>query len=60
MLYNNAAMSDFGQGYWECREVGGTHTRDAGEEDKDLSLHTLRVLARFLLPELQTKPKQRI
>ena len=28
-------MSNLGQGYWECRRVGDTHTRDTtGEKDK--------------------------
>ena len=41
MLYNNAARSNLGQGYWESRRVGGTHTRDTGGKDrKNLSLHT--------------------
>jgi len=31
MLYNNAAVSNLGQGYWECLRVGGTHTRDRGK-----------------------------
>jgi len=33
-------MSNLGQGYWECRRVEGTHTRDKGGKDKSLSLHT--------------------
>ena len=33
MLYNNAARSNLGQGYWESRRVGGTHTRDTGGKD---------------------------
>ena len=33
-------MSNMGQGYWECRRVEGTHTRDKREKDKILSLHT--------------------
>ena len=33
-------MSILGLGYWECRRVGGTHTRDTREKDKNLSLHT--------------------
>ena len=34
MSFNNAAMSNLGQGYWECRGMGGTHTRDTGVKDK--------------------------
>jgi hypothetical protein len=30
-------MSNLGQGYWECRRVGGTHTRDTGEKMKKYS-----------------------
>jgi hypothetical protein len=26
------AMSNLGQGYWECRRMGGTHTRDTGKK----------------------------
>jgi len=33
-------MSNLGQGYWERRQVGGTHTRDTGEKDKKKLLHT--------------------
>ena len=40
MLYNNAVMSSLGQGYWERWRVGGTHTRDTGEKEKNLSLHS--------------------
>jgi hypothetical protein len=33
-------MSNLGQGYWECRRVGGTQTRDKGEKErKHMSLH---------------------
>jgi len=32
-------MSNSGQGYWECRRVGGTHTRDTGGKDGNLSPH---------------------
>jgi len=35
MLYSNAAMSNLGQGYWECRRVEGTHTRDKVEKDSN-------------------------
>jgi len=34
-LYNNAAMPTLGQGYWDCRRVGGTHTRDNGGKDNN-------------------------
>ena len=27
-------MSSLGQGYWECRRVEGTHTRDKGGKDR--------------------------
>jgi len=27
-------MLNSGQGYWECRRMGGTHTRDTGEKEK--------------------------
>jgi len=47
----NNARSNLGQGYWECRQVGGTHTRDTGEK------YLLRGLARFLLSELRIKTK---
>jgi len=40
MLHNNAARSNLGQGYWESWWVGGTHTRDTGEKDINLSLYT--------------------
>ena len=33
-------MSNLGQGYWERRRVGGTHTRDTGEKERNLSLLT--------------------
>jgi len=33
-------MSNLGQGYWERWRVGGTHTRDTGEKEKKMSLHT--------------------
>ena len=33
-------MSSLGQGYWERWRVGGTHTRDTGEKEKNLSLLT--------------------
>jgi hypothetical protein len=33
-------MSNLGQGYWGCREVGGTHTRDIGEKDKKICRST--------------------
>ena len=36
MLYNDAAMSSLGQGYWECQRVEGTHTRDKGEKDRKI------------------------
>jgi hypothetical protein len=39
MIYSIAAMSNLGQGYWECQRVEGTHTRDKGEKEKILSLH---------------------
>ena len=29
-------MSSLGQGYWERRRVGGTHTRDTGEKDRKI------------------------
>ena len=29
-------MSILGQGYWECRQVGGTHTRDTGGKDRNI------------------------
>ena len=52
MLYNNAAMSDLGQGYWTCREVGGTHTKDTGEKDKSsVAPYLPRNSARFWSPE---------
>ena len=44
-------MLDLGQGYWECRRVEGTHTRDTGEKDKILSLHTC--FASAPLPNLE-------
>jgi hypothetical protein len=40
ILYSNAVMSILGQGYWERRRVGGTHTRDTGEKERNLSLLT--------------------
>jgi hypothetical protein len=56
MSYYNAAMSSLGQGYWECRRVGG---RDTGKKENNLSLHTCyEVQPGFcLLPELRTKTK---
>ena len=33
-------MSNLGQGYWERRQVEGTHTRDTGGTEKHLLLHT--------------------
>ena len=39
MLCNNAAMSDFGQGYWERQRVEGHR-----EKDKNLSLHSCMLL----------------
>ena len=49
-------MSNLGQGYWECRRKGGTHTRDTGEKDrKYVAPYLLRVSARFLRLELQSK-----
>jgi hypothetical protein len=27
-------MPNLGQGYWECRRMGGTHTRDTGEKGR--------------------------
>jgi hypothetical protein len=33
-LFLDATMSNLGQGYWECRQVEGTHTRDKGEKDR--------------------------
>ena len=29
-------MSSLGQGYWERRRVGGTHTRDKGGKDRKI------------------------
>ena len=29
-------MSNLGQGYWDCRRVEGTQTRDAGEKDRKI------------------------
>ena len=26
-------QSNLGQGYWECLQVGGTHTKDTGEKE---------------------------
>ena len=47
-------MSDLGQGYWTCREVGGTHTKDTGGKDrKYVAPYLLRVSSRFLLSELR-------
>jgi len=31
-------LSNLWQGFWECRRVGGTHTRDKGEKDRKLIL----------------------
>ena len=36
--FNNAAVSNSGQGYWECLRVGGTHTWNTGENDKFMLL----------------------
>ena len=49
-------MLNLGQGYWECRRVGGTHTRDTvetGTTGKYVAPYLLRVPAQFLLSELR-------
>ena len=33
-------MSNLGQGYWECRRVEGTHTKDTKKKEKKLPLLT--------------------
>jgi len=50
-------MSNLGQGYWKCRPVEGTHTRDKGEKEKFVAPHLLRVSARLLFAESWTKTK---
>jgi len=40
MLFDDTGISNLGQEYWERRRVGGNHTRDTGEEEKNLSLLT--------------------
>ena len=52
-LFNSllVAVSNLGQGYWECRQVGGTHTR--GLRQKSIALYLIRVLAWFLLSEVK-------
>ena len=42
-------MSNLGQGYWECRQVEGTHTRNKGKKEKSVASYLLQVSARFFL-----------
>jgi hypothetical protein len=50
MLYSSTAMSNSGQGYWECLRVGGTHTRDTeGKEKICRSIPALSFLPVFAL-----------
>jgi len=51
-------MSNLGQGYWECWQVEGTHTRDTGEKEKNIAPNLQQVSALFFLSELRGEVKQ--
>ena len=46
-------MSNLWQGYWECRRVEGTHTRDRGKRQKYVAPYLLQVSSRFFLSALR-------